>query len=293
MVSAKLTRRDWITAGTIAVAGVLTRNSTEDLLATASGAGFKIGVCDWTLGLRADPKSLELAARLGLDGVQVDLGEPKAGLPVLKPEVQKAFIEASQKQKVAIGSLAIGALNDVPYKSDSRAEQWVVDSIDACKALGARVILLAFFGNGDLRNDARGVDAVVQRLRHVAPKAEKAGVVLGVESWLSAEQHLEIVNRVGSKALQVYYDVANSQKEGHDIFKEIRLLGKHICEFHAKDYDGLYGKGSINFKEVRRAMDDIGYRGWIHMEGVQMPLGIEESCRYDFQYLRGIFPNKG
>jgi hypothetical protein len=29
------------------------------------------------------------------------------------------------------------------------------------------------------------------------------------------------------------------------------------------------------------------------MEGTQMPLGVEESCRYDAQYLRGVFPPKG
>jgi len=90
----------------------------------------------------------------------------------------------------------------------------------------------------------------------------------------------------------VYYDVANSHKAGYDIYKEIRQLGQNICEFHAKDYDDLYGKGSIDFEEVRRAMDDIGYRGWLVMEGTKMPLGVEESCRYDAEYLRSIFPKK-
>jgi sugar phosphate isomerase/epimerase len=222
----------------------------------------------------------------------VDLGDPAAGLPVLKSDVQRTILEASKKHKVAIGSLAMGALNEVPYKSDPRAERWVAASIDACQALGVRVILLAFFGNGDLRDDAKGVDAVVQRLKQVMPSAERAGVVFGFESWLSARQHLDILDRVGSPALQVYYDVANSHKEGHDIYRDIRTLGKRICEFHAKDYDDLYGKGSINFPEVRRAMDDIGYRGWIQMEGVQMPLGVEESLRYDLGYLRNIFPAK-
>jgi sugar phosphate isomerase/epimerase len=158
--------------------------------------------------------------------------------------------------------------------------------------LGVNVVLLAFFGEGDLRNDKKGTDIVVERLKRVAPKAEKAGVFLAIESWLSAEQHIDIIDRVGSPAVKVYYDVGNSHKAGYDIYKEIRQLGKHICEFHAKDYDDLYGKGSIDFEEVRRAMDDIGYRGWIVMEGVKMPLGVEESCRYDAQYLRGIFPPK-
>jgi L-ribulose-5-phosphate 3-epimerase len=292
MTSSKLTRRQWMMGSAMAGAGVWCRPSSGSLAAAGSAGGFRIGACDWTLGFRADPKSFEMAAKLGLDGVQVDLGDPAAGLPVLKSDVQRTILEASKKNKVAIGSLAMGALNEVPYKSDPRAERWVAESVDACQALGVHVILLAFFGDGDLRDDAKGVDAVVQRLKQVMPKAEKAGVVFGFESWLNAKQHLDILDRVGSPALQVYYDVANSHKEGHDIYRDIRMLGKRICEFHAKDYDDLYGKGSINFPEVRRAMDDIGYRGWIHMEGVQMPLGIEESLRYDLGYLRSVFPAK-
>jgi sugar phosphate isomerase/epimerase len=152
------------------------------------------------------------------------------------------------------------------------------------------VVLVAFFAKGDLRGDKEGTEVVIERLKRVAPKAEKAGVILGVESWLSAEQHMDILDRVGSPAVQVYYDVGNSHKAGYDIFKEIRFLGKHICEFHAKDNDDLYGKGSMNFPEVRRAMDDIGYRGWIQIEGTKFPLGAEESVRYDLEYLRGVFP---
>ena len=109
---------------------------------------------------------------------------------------------------------------------------------------------------------------------------------------LSAEEHLAIIERVGSLAIKVYYDVGNSDKAGYDIYQEIRQLGGHICQFHAKDFDNLYGKGTIAFEEVRKAMDDIGYRGWLVMEGKQMPLGVEESCRYDCEYLRKVFPPK-
>src|SRR6185369_6997560 len=98
---------------------------------------------------------------------------------------------------------AIGELNNIPYKSDPRTIQWVSDCVDVCQALGVRVVLLAFFGNDDLRGDAPGIAEVVRRLKQVAPKAEKAGVVLGIESWLAADQHLEILDRVGSSAVRV------------------------------------------------------------------------------------------
>jgi len=254
-----------------------------------AGRGFKIAVCDWTIGKRTDPASLEMAKRLELDGVQVDFGSGQNDLPLCNPELQKKFLRTAKKHNVQVASLALGVLNGVPYKSDPRAERWVAESIDVCKAMGVNVVLLAFFGKADLRNDRKGADVVVERLKRVAPKAEDAGVFLGLESWLSAEQHLNIIDRVGSPAVRVYYDVANSHKAGYDIYEEIRLLGKQICEFHAKDYDDLYGRGTIAFEEVRRAMDDIGYRGWIVMEGTKIPLGLEESIRYDAQYLRSVF----
>lgn len=254
--------------------------------------GFKIGVCDWTIGKRSDPASFEVAKRIGLDGVQVDFGRSPDQLPLFSPELQKKILTAAKKHDMEVASLAMGVLNQIPYKSDPRAERWVEQGIDVCKAMGTNVVLLAFFGKGDLRNDKKGTDIVVQRLKKVAPKAEKAGVFLGIESMLSAEQHMDIVNRVGSPAVKVYYDVGNSYKAGYDIYAEIRLLGKLLCEFHAKDHDDLYGKGSIDFPAVRRAMDDAGYRGWIQIEGTKTPLGMEESFRYDAQYLRTVFPRR-
>ncbi len=278
MKQPEITRRRILVNGVKALAGLSVTASCSPFAQARKEKprGFKIAVCDWTVGNRANPASLEAAKRIGLDGVQVDL--------------QRRFLDEVIRQDVQIASLAMGVLNNIPYKSDPRAEQWVADGIDVCKTLGVNVVLLAFFGNGDLKDDKKGTNAVVERLKRIAPKAEKAGVYLAIESWLSAEQHVDIIERVGSKNVKVYYDVANSHKAGYDIYSEIRQLGKHICEFHAKDYDDLYGKGSIDFVRVREAMDDIGYRGWFVMEGTKMPLGVEESCRYDAEYLRGIFP---
>jgi len=257
--------------------------------------GFRLGVCDWTLGKRCDPTAFALARKIGLDGVQVDFGGgPDQDPPLFDAQLQKRYAEEIEAQEMRIASLAMGVLNEVAYKSDPRAEQWGDKAIDVAQAMPLRrkIILLAFFSKGDLKNDAAGADAAVAKLRNIASKAEKASVTLAIESWLSAEEHLAILDRIGSPAVQVYYDVANSHKMGYDIYKEIRTLGKRICQFHAKDYDDLYGKGSIDFAKVREAMDEIEYRGWLVMEGVKMPLGVEESCRYDAEYLRGVFPRR-
>lgn len=256
----------------------------------AVAPGFKIGACDWQINKRSDPSALEVAKSIGLDGVMVDMGDLKNDLHLRRPEVQQSYHDAVKSTGIVVSSLALGILNHIPLKSDQRAEQWVSDTIDVCKAMRLKVILVPFFGDGDLKGDKAGTDAVVAAFKRLAPKAERSGVILGVESWLSAEQHVDILNRVGSRSVRVYYDMGNSQLAGWDVCKEIRFLGKRICEFHAKDYDDLFGKGSMNFPAVRKAMDDIGYRGWMQIEGVKSPLGAVESVRYDLNYLRTIFP---
>ena len=249
----------------------------------------KFGVCDWTIGKTGDPAALELASKLGLEGVQVSLNIKNGSLELGQAALQKSYLDLARKHGLAIASFAIGDLNNLPFKSDPRAEQWLEQSIDICRAMDVKVVLVPFFGKGDLRNDPKGMEEVIERLKRIAPKAEKAGVILALESWLSAEDHLKIIKDVGSPAVQVYYDVGNSQEAGYDIFKEIRLLGDRICQFHAKDYKALYGQGSMDFKAVRKAMEDIGYRGWFVLEGTELPLGIEKSVRYDLDYLKAVF----
>jgi L-ribulose-5-phosphate 3-epimerase len=290
----KFNRRQMLSRS-VRTAAVLELSSRfAPLLAAPEKRVFKIGACDWSIGKMADPAAMQVAQELGLDGVQVSPGTAANNLHLRQPEVQQRYHEAVKATGVAVASLALGELNEIPYKSDPRTIEWVRDCIEVCPAMKCSTILLAFFGKGDLRDDPAGIEEVVRRLKAVAPKAERAGVVLGIESWLSAEAHDDILQRVGSPAVQVYYDVANSTERGYDIFKEIRWLGrKRICEVHLKENGNLLGHGRIDFKKVREALDDIGYSGWMQIEGA-IPKGgqMRESYIANRQFLRTIFPRE-
>jgi sugar phosphate isomerase/epimerase len=260
------------------------------LFAAPEKRRFKIGACDWSIGKMDDPEAFAVAKQIGLDGVQVSLGTAANNMHLRQPDVQKRCKDAARAAGLEVASIAIGELNNIPYKRDPRTIAWVSDSIDVCTALGVRVVLLAFFSNDDLRDDQAGVDEVVRRLKAVAPKAEQAGVALGIESWLNADQHLEILDRVGSKAIRVYYDVCNSNDRGYDIYREIRKLGKLICEFHAKENGALLGQGKVDFKKVRAAMDDIDYTGWIQIEGARPPdQPLLECYQANCKFMRALF----
>lgn len=286
-----LTRRHMLHRTAQVAAAMALGSSFAPLLAAPGKRRFKIGACDWSIGKLADPASFEVARQIGLDGVQVSLGTATDDMKLRKLEVQQQFKEAAKKAGVQIASLAIGELNNVPYKSDPRTEAWVSDSVPVMQALGVNVVLLAFFGKGDLVDDSAGTDEVIRRLKTVAPRAEQAGVILGLESWLSAEATLRIMDRVGSPAVKMYYDVCNSTDRGYDIYKEIRQLGKErICEFHMKENGCLLGKGPVNFEKVRDAINDIGYAGWMQIEGGLPPhADLVISYSANLKFLRGLF----
>jgi L-ribulose-5-phosphate 3-epimerase len=283
-----LTRRDLLKqAAALTCLGMAT--GVQPLSARAGR--FSIGACDWSLGLRGKTEAIALAKQLGLDGVQVSMGSLEDVLHLRHPDVQRNYRAAADAHGVPVGGVALDVMNQIPYKSDARTEAWVSDSIDVARALGTRVVLLAFFERGDLRADADGQAEVIRRLRRVAPKAEQHGVILGIESWLSAPEHVRLLDAIGSPNVQVYYDVANSTQMGYDILAEIRQLGRQrICEFHAKENGFLLGRGRIDFPAVRRALDDIDYTGWIQIEGA-VPKGqpILESYMQNVRFMRTHF----
>jgi L-ribulose-5-phosphate 3-epimerase len=289
MESVRFHRRDALRA---ALGSTLAWSPCLSLLAGEEERLFKIGACDWSIGGRGQPAALKTARDIGLDGVQVSFGRPGEPHDLRRAEVREEYQRLAGQQNVEIASLAMGILNEVPYAIAAETEQWVVDCVEVLPKLNVQVVLLAFFSNGDLNGKPELQQEVARRLKKVAPLAEKAGAILGIESWLSAEDHIRILDAVGSPAVQVYYDVANSLKMGYDIYREIRQLGRErICEIHCKENESLLGKGPVDFVKVKQAVDEIGYRGWLIIEGaVDGKLGMRESYVLNQKFLRSIFP---
>ena len=120
-----------------------------------TSARFKIGACDWSIGPAGDINAFAVAKQIGLDGVQVSLNTKDDHEHLRQPDMQRTFSQAAKQAGVSFGGLAVGLLNEVPYKADPRTEQWVQDSVDVAKALGVQNVLLAFFSKNDLRNDKK------------------------------------------------------------------------------------------------------------------------------------------
>jgi L-ribulose-5-phosphate 3-epimerase len=261
--------------------------------AHADAAKLKIGVTDWNLKHSAKPTSIEFAKRISFDGVQISLGRAPDHLPLSDLSLQEEFLAEAKKHQFPIASTCVDILHQNYLKKDRLGRRWVAESIPLTQKLGARVILLPFFGNGKLETRAE-MDYVGDFLKEIGPEAEKAGVILGIEDTISAEDNARILDRAQSKAVLVYYDVGNSHSNGFDIYKEIRWLGKdRIGEFHLKDNPRLLGQGPIDFPKVVQAIVDIGFSGWVVLE-TDSPSGkVQEDMQTNLRYLRNLLGKSG
>jgi L-ribulose-5-phosphate 3-epimerase len=256
----------------------------------ARARGLKIGVTDWNLRLTGKLESVETAARLGFEGVQVSLGrKPLDGrLPLDDLALQQQFLTAAKTQKIALDGTCLDILHVNYLKNDKLGQKWVADSILITKKLDARVILLPFFGKGALTSREE-MDYVGDALREIAPEAEKAGVILGLEDTISAEDNVRIMDRTKSPAVLTYYDVGNSTEGGFDVVKEIHWLGKRrICQIHLKDNPHYMGEGGIDFPAVIKAIDSIGFRGYANLETSCPSNSVDDDMLRNLHYIRRL-----
>jgi len=130
-------------------------------------------------------------------------------------------------------------------------------------------------------------DFAIRRL--IQAEAEKAGVILGLEDTNSAEDNVRIIDRAGSAALQVYYDVGNSTGGGFDVIKEIRWLGaRRICQIHLKDNPHYLGEGKIDFPAVMKAIAEIRFAGFANLETDCPTKSVEADMARNLKFIRGL-----
>ena len=278
----KITRRKFL--GSAIAAGLCSRWNF------AQQEKLRIGVTDWNLHLGANPEAVPMAANLGFEGVQISFGRTLVDgkMPADNADVIARYLALSRQYKIPIDGTCVDKLHDNGLKSDPLAPKWVLDSIRLTKALDSKVLLLPFFGRWALQTKQE-MDYVGDALRELAAEATKAGVILGLEDTISAEDNVRIMERSQSPSVLVYYDVGNSTVAGFDPVKEIRWLGKsRICQFHLKDNPHYLGEGSIQFLPIMRAIRDIQFSGYANLEADAPSKQLEADMRRNLAFIRNV-----
>ena len=283
------TRREFLllTAGSFFLADV------TSLFGAESRSPWKLGICDWDLRATGRMSSFAAAKELGFAGVQISY-QPEGPDSLAVKENRPKFLEAARESGVDIASIAIGMLNGRPLATTPEAVGWLENCLDAMDDLNVDRVLVPFFGKADMNEHKDHQPIVVEKLKHLAPTAVKKKKTLAVESYLSAEDNLKLLDAVASDAVKVYYDVRNSLNKGYDIYREIENLGKRklISEIHFKEDRCRLGDGEINFPKVCEVLEKVDYNGWVVVENAA-PGDWKESQAANARFVKKLFEQIG
>jgi hydroxypyruvate isomerase len=119
----------------------------------------------------------------------------------------------------------------------------------------------------------------VATLEAAVPILEEAGMIAVVELLNSTVDHpeyflntvedgMEMVRRVNSPHVKLLLDIYHVQVMQGNVIQRIRDSFAEVGQYHFADVPGRHepGTGEINYRNVFRAIYDLGYRGFITAE---------------------------
>jgi sugar phosphate isomerase/epimerase len=292
-----LSRRDFLGAGSLLLASLLLPQAS--FAAKPKKLTYKIAVVDLMILKRQKLGALQLTKDIGADGVEIDMGglgqRETFDNQLAKPEIRQQFIDKAKELNLEICSLAMTGFYAQSFATRPTYERMVQDCFDTMKALNVKVAFLPLGTQGDLRKNPELRPAIVERLKVVGRMAQKAGVMVGIETALDATGEVALLKEIGSKHIQIYFNFSNPLKEGRDLHQELRILGrKRICQMHATDEDGVWLQNNtrLDMQKVKQTLADIGWQGWLVIErsrDATDPRNVKKNFGANAAYLKSVF----
>jgi len=234
---------------------------------------YKVGLIDLMLLKRQKLGAITLTTQLKADGVEVDMGglgtRPTFDNQLLTDSVRNLFLKTAKENNVEIFSLAMTGYYAQSFCGREEYKRSIEDCITTMKLMNVKTAFLPLGVQCDLKKKPEVRDSVVARLKVAGKMAQDAGVVIGIETALSAKEEVQLLKEINSPAIKIYFNFSNPLKEGRDLISELKILGKdRICMIHASNKDSVWLQNDpqIDMYKVKKALDEMGYTGWLVIE---------------------------
>ncbi len=134
----------------------------------------------------------------------------------------------------------------------------------------------------------------------MAEHAEKEGVLLLVEPEPGLliekmDQFHELMRYIDSPAVGLNFDIGHAYCVGDEPVEFIPKMAKHIRHIHLEDIAAtrvhqhlVPGDGAIDFAATLRAIQSIGYQGWVTIELYPYVENPDEAARRGRQHILNL-----
>ena len=263
---------------------------------------YKIAVCDWMILKRQKLGAFQLAKDIGADGVEVDMGSlgnrETFDNKFTNAAACQEFLDKAGELGLGISSIAMSGFYAQSFAERPTVPRMVEDTINTMKWMNVKVAFLPLGVTSDPAQHPELRSNIVERLKAAGKQAEQAGVVIGIETSLSADDEIKLLDDIGSPAIKIYYNFANAIQNNRSLIKELLTLGKdRICQIHCTDQDGVWLQDdpNINMQNVKGALDSMGWSGWLVIErsrDAKDPRNVKKNFGANATYLKQVFQAK-
>jgi hydroxypyruvate isomerase len=205
-------------------------------------------------------------------------------LKLREPAEQRRIGAALARRGLSMGCFVANPENwDKPLwvsrEGDARArlEADLLTCIDAASRAGGRVLTVLTGVDSRLPRHYQAV-AMIDNLRALAPIAERAGVVLGLEAcnclgypqlFLNdVREAFAIAVAVDSPAVGIVFDIYHVQMMTGDVIRNLQRTLSRIAAVQIADNPGRTepGTGELNWVNILRVLEQNGYSGLVELE---------------------------
>jgi len=259
--------------------------------------------------------SIREIANIGYEGVEILCDVPHAYPPTFGDNEARSLQDTIESCNVQISNLnafTLYALGDVYHPSwvedDGRARQARVRHTIGCirlaKKIGAQHLSTEPGGpaalSGDQSGDQQKLELFATGLAQVASIAEEEDIQVLIEPEPrllieNSHQFKRFIKNISSDHVRLNFDIGHFYCVNEDPAKLVYELSDYVEHFHLADIASsrvhnhlIPGRGSIDFRPVFDAMDDIGYDGFVTVELYPYQENPVEAAREAYDYLCSI-----
>jgi len=273
-------------------------------------------------------RALEVLAESGYEGIDFSLGSFDYANCDVDEEYLRKFKAKADSLGIAIqqthGHLGRNPLGKLLWSQDEESKEYFVKirerDLRATAILGAEMCVIHSGSEGPfgpLSSDPEELHkANLDGFTSIVPFAEKYNVKIclesfgrnardGVQLFSWPEEMLKSYEAIPTKNKCFCMDTGHTHEAVEfgtpSVEDFIRAMGSRIECLHIHDNFGYYddhalpGFGNINWPEVFKALDEVGYKGYYNFELGYARMGcmIEEFVRFSGKYLRTFLDMDG
>lgn len=266
---------------------------------------MKFAICNETFGDWPIEQGFEAAVKYGYTGIEVapfTLGVDANAVTMAARDHYRKTAEKFGLEVLGLHWL-LAKTNGYHLTTEdtdvrNRTAAYLRDLVQLCSDLGGSVMVL---GSPLQRNfppemgHEQASKNAAEVLKQVVPALEERGVRIAVEplgpqegNFLNhAHQARELIEMVNSEQVRLHLDVKAMSSEGKPIEDIIRENADLLIHYHANDPNLLGpGMGEVDHVPLFRALDEIGYRGWVSVEVFDYSPGVEKILSESMSYMQ-------